>query len=595
MGSVPVADDKPWGRRIVICCDGTWQSSVALTENVPSNVTKLCRHIARIGESKDGKKWHQIVYYDSGIGTGNLSSTEAKRQGGLGAGLAENVIEAYNFIVLNYSPGDEIFCFGFSRGAYTARAVAGLVTDIGVISPVDMQYFPEIYRAYMHNKEGEEFVKTQAWKDFLDGPLSHKRHDPQPLRADAKKLAQSNGATSQSDGGVHAHKISEDASRKVKIVGVFDTVGSLGVPDVGWFNNASWRTQYGFHNVKLNANIEHAFHALALDERRGAFRPTLWYIDKKLLDANKNDPKNVKLPELKQVWFPGVHINSGGGADDAITDMKGDLEHLSIASFCWMLQCISPYLAINVDAFHASTAQYLSWLQTIRTECTYYHDGWLDWAAKKIPNIPKINPAPTSLDPPKRYKAHPHPEFDYGWGTGPIVDSQAGMYKLSETYPRVPGHCKMELYNPVSKVYDLDEVYNREGKTNEYIHPICHYRDLVRGPEKNSALRDFKRTLSGLNEFKRDVKPDRKKGEEGRYWWIKNDEPEIRAVPEWVILNNKDGKLNFERHWYEKAEKSEKLLEKLNAIEKYRNKDWLQVVDSEVDFAVGKKEPEEYP
>ena len=84
--------DQPWGRRLVICCDGTWQSSVSIEESVTSNVTKLCQLIARIGEDKDdpSKKFHQIVYYDGGIGTGNLSSHEAKRQGGTGAGLAES-------------------------------------------------------------------------------------------------------------------------------------------------------------------------------------------------------------------------------------------------------------------------------------------------------------------------------------------------------------------------------------------------------------------------------------------------------------------------------------------------------------------------
>ena len=108
----------------------------------------------------------------------------------------------------------------------------------------------------MHNDEGADFATTQAWKDFLNGPLSHKRHAP--LQADAKKLAQSWGATSESDAN-HSHKISEEASKKVKIVGVFDTVGSLGVPDVGWFNNAGWRTQYGFHNVKLNSSTRGLF------------------------------------------------------------------------------------------------------------------------------------------------------------------------------------------------------------------------------------------------------------------------------------------------------------------------------------------------
>jgi uncharacterized protein (DUF2235 family) len=247
-----MGDDKPWGRRLVVCCDGTWQSSVGITENVPSNITKLCRLIARIGyDQKDpSKKFHQIVYYDSGVGTGNLSKSEQRRQGGTGAGLAENVIEAYNFIVLNYEPGDEIFCFGFSRGAYTARAVAGLVSDIGVIKPIHMQFFPDLYRAYMANDEGVEFRKTQGWKDFVDGKLSEKGKE---LRAQGISLDKANlqQVAEAWDIRPHGELAVSPESRNVKVVGVFDTVGSLGVPDVLGISLAWNRTKYGFHNVKL--------------------------------------------------------------------------------------------------------------------------------------------------------------------------------------------------------------------------------------------------------------------------------------------------------------------------------------------------------
>lgn len=239
----------------MICCDGTWQSSVSSKDNVPSNVTRLCRVIARTGKDKHdpNKKWHQLVYYDSGVGTGNLSGSEAKRQGGTGAGLAENVIEAYNFIVLNYQPGDEIFCFGFSRGAYTARAVAGLVTDIGVIKTTEMQLFPSIYRAYMSNDEMLPFRETQAWKDFVEGKLTKK----------GEELMKAGGIQSLRDKvesyEIIPHKglLAAEASRKVKVVGVWDTVGSLGVPDVAWFDNEKYRSKYAFHNVRLNESKYH--------------------------------------------------------------------------------------------------------------------------------------------------------------------------------------------------------------------------------------------------------------------------------------------------------------------------------------------------
>lgn len=246
------SEDKPWARRLVICCDGTWQSSVSSKENVPSNITKLCRLVARTGSDQHdaSKKFHQIVYYDSGVGTGNLSKSERDRQGGTGAGLAENVIEAYNFIVMNYELGDEIFCFGFSRGAYTARAVAGLVSDIGVMKPIHMQFFPTLYRTYMTNDEGVEFRQTQAWRFFVEGKLSKRGEE---LRAQGKEFNPNNlqELAEVWDIRPHGELAISPESRKVKVVGVFDTVGSLGVPDFMGISFASKRTKYGFHNVKL--------------------------------------------------------------------------------------------------------------------------------------------------------------------------------------------------------------------------------------------------------------------------------------------------------------------------------------------------------
>lgn len=226
----------PHARRLVICCDGTWQSSATWQENIPSNVTKLCRVIARDGkdEKHPEKEFEQIVYYDSGVGTGSLSGIEKKRQGGTGDGLAENVIEAYNFIVNNFEEGDEIFCFGFSRGAYTARAVAGLVTDMGVIKPEHMQDFPSLYAAYkapnFGNAEGKPktFPECRVWKSIFEQNMARTNGDREESRLDIPN------------------------SNKVKVVGVWDTVGSLGIPDGRLFRHKSSRQQHAFHNVKLS-------------------------------------------------------------------------------------------------------------------------------------------------------------------------------------------------------------------------------------------------------------------------------------------------------------------------------------------------------
>jgi uncharacterized protein (DUF2235 family) len=195
-------------------------------------------------------RFTQLTLVDSGIGTGNLSMHERSRQGGTGAGLSENVIEAYNFIVMNYSAGDEIFCFGFSRGAYTARAVAGLVSDIGVIEPIDMQSFPEVYRAYRTNSRGALFSSHPVWVEFVKGKLSKKgqemlRHGQQIGRTNMKAHAEAWEVPP------HGELAIIPDSRKVKVVGVWDTVGSLGIPDMAGLDFAAKRTQYGFHNVKL--------------------------------------------------------------------------------------------------------------------------------------------------------------------------------------------------------------------------------------------------------------------------------------------------------------------------------------------------------
>lgn len=235
--------NKAWGRRLIVCCDGTWQSSVVNKENIPSNVTKLVRLIKNFGTDEKNKQWHQIVYYDSGIGTGDLSGFDIKRQGGTGAGLMENVIEAYNFIVSNYEPGDQIFCFGFSRGAFTARAVAGLVADFGILKPLEMQFFPRIYRAYM--RYGGNTVKgkdgmplgTQAALDLKKGMGFRDSDIWQELIKQKTFIDQP----------------PSEESRQIKVVGVWDTVGSLGVPDILDANLGEFRKKYGFHNVKLSS------------------------------------------------------------------------------------------------------------------------------------------------------------------------------------------------------------------------------------------------------------------------------------------------------------------------------------------------------
>lgn len=501
-------------KRLVICSDGTWQSSVSGLANIPSNVTRLARSIARSGKDKDGKVWQQLVYYDAGIGTGDLSQSEKDRQGGFGIGFVGNVIEAYNFIVLNYNPGDEIMCFGFSRGAYTARAVAGLITDIGVISPRDLQDFPELYAKYQKHTDSYHFRKSSIYRDWVNGVLA--KEQPPKVQGGFQEPPRYDS---------YPHRAAPEASRVVKVVGVFDTVGSLGIPDLKWTRwNLKFLEDYtgipdpGFHNVSLSPYIKHAFHALALDEHRGPFSPTLWHmpleeekhIDKPettrdelwaqwsalhqnpeasdeqktaawgaLVDAEMYLQLRGAKSELLQVWFPGMHINIGGGSDDLLRDRKGDFEQIALISFAWMCERVAPYLSLSDDgtlSTLASDGVGDRWkliqpvLEEVKRGDKDYGNHWI------------MKRAWTALDKSGLKKAQVKSVADgvvNGWATGPIVDSFTGTMVAAGSIIRTPGQ------------YTKDDKGRKLGPTNEMIHPSVEYRKSKVSSYRPEALLGF--------------------------------------------------------------------------------------------------------
>ncbi|CEJ54670.1 hypothetical protein PMG11_00967 [Penicillium brasilianum] len=275
-------------KRIILCADGTWLASDLGDASVPSNVARIARTIATSGPDPHGNIVQQIVSYHSGLGSGELPFQKAI-YGGIGWGLDNEVCQIYEFISNNYVKGDELFFFGFSRGAFTVRSVAGLVSDIGVLSSQHMSHFAEMWKAYRENTGGQPFRET-AWYQQNQGKL----------------------------------RLENDV--RIKVVGVWDTVGALGVPDWPLVNLASrvginLSKQYAFHNTSVSKNIDYAFQALAIDERRLTFPPTLWH---RTQDAPAKD--------LQQCWFPGVHQNIGGGAPDS------EIEDIT---FAWMVDNLS--------------------------------------------------------------------------------------------------------------------------------------------------------------------------------------------------------------------------------------------------------------
>ncbi len=257
-------------KRIVICADGTWNKPEKDPDkDIATNVLRTARAIKPV--ASDGTE--QVVFYDWGLGSYHASVTA----GAFGDGINKNIQDNYRFIVQNYKPGDELYFFGFSRGAYTVRSLAGFINNCGILR---RPHARRIAAAY------EDIYKNTKLK-----PSGKKSRE---FRA----------------------KYSVQPDVKIRFVGVWDTVGALGIPIrmLGFMNE-----KHLFHDAQIGRNIEIARHALAIDERRDDFAPTIW------------EP-NAGM-DLQQVWFAGVHSDVGGGYK---ADKRGRL--LSDIPLEWMLQ-----------------------------------------------------------------------------------------------------------------------------------------------------------------------------------------------------------------------------------------------------------------
>jgi T6SS, Phospholipase effector Tle1-like, catalytic domain len=259
-------------KRLVVCCDGTWNKPDS--QNI-TNVEKFARTVQGDPGATGGD--HQLVYYISGVGAGSYAA-DRLLGGAFGFGLFHNVIACYRFLAQNYEPDDEIFIIGFSRGAYTARSVAGMLARVGLLTRLSL----------VEERLGTA-VRLYQQVEMLEGAFGESveefKHD-------------------------HCH------AAKVDFLGVFDTVGALGVPG---FQRLAPR----FHNVQLGSQVRRARHALAIDETRLKFAPTFWEIPEDHPEASTEDER------VKQVWFEGAHSDVGGGYRET---------GLSDTSLLWMVR-----------------------------------------------------------------------------------------------------------------------------------------------------------------------------------------------------------------------------------------------------------------
>jgi uncharacterized protein (DUF2235 family) len=252
-------------KRIAIFLDGTW-NSVSSNTNV-WRLKSLCAPLASDG-------WRQITYYDVGV--------NGFWGGIFGKGVATNVINAYEWLVDQYEPGDDIFIFGFSRGAFTARSLAGFVAKCGLLKPGSPLGVGQLFARYKRENDktiwtlNDELAKNPTGSTLLEEKWILKY--AQPIN--------------------------------VKMVAVWDTVGSLGVPLVRI--PGIGRKSFSWHHTGLRTPIQYGYQALALDEYRKSFAPTLWTVRTPKV-APPSPSKERDLSSVEQRWFVGAHANVGGG------------------------------------------------------------------------------------------------------------------------------------------------------------------------------------------------------------------------------------------------------------------------------------------
>jgi uncharacterized protein (DUF2235 family) len=275
-------------KRLVFCFDGTWNR---LDAPHSTNVVITAESVLPI--ASDGVS--QAIFYDEGVGT----RKGERLSGGLfGRGIVENLGAAYRFLIFNHTPGDEIYIFGFSRGAYTARSFAGLVSTCGILRRGDAAKVTDAVLLYQRRKPNDA---------AFDGEMMafRRQYSPQICVSEAEDLWRSQN--------VQNYKPGSAPRLRVTYLGVWDTVGALGVPArYKWLNFLD--RKYDFHDTSLSSFLKSARHAVAIDERRKDFVPTLW---DNVVEMNTAIGVNVEADDApyQQKWFPGVHGSVGGGGE----------------------------------------------------------------------------------------------------------------------------------------------------------------------------------------------------------------------------------------------------------------------------------------
>ena len=335
--------------------------------------------------------------------------------GGLaGEGVSENIREAYSYVATNWNPGDEVVVLGFSRGAFTARSIVGFIEAVGVLTALGIIDFLLIFKDWENQLNPDyQYLWPQEWPKGEERPTFKNGRYAAEL--------QKRGMTV--------------LDAPVKAVGVWDTVGSLGIPDVGLVQLKKGWKEYTFANTEVPSNVEYAFQCLALDEHRRPFSPTLW---------EKPTGASNRLRLLKQTWFAGVHANVGGSYEDTgIADL----------TLTWMVSNLATHGILDFD------------------------DGYVEGQRRLNERFYKtFNPT----EPPRP------------WGLGKVYNSFSTFYSLAGSAVRTPGRYARpdpQTNNPTG---------TRLVHTEEAVHPSVRIRIEMKGKGtedqgtyKSDALKDF--------------------------------------------------------------------------------------------------------
>ena len=355
---------------------------------IPSNVTRISQAIKSV--SSDGIP--QVVFYQAGVGSQG-SILNRVIGGATAEGLSENIRAGFSFLANNYIERDEIFFFGFSRGAFTARSIAGLIDGVGLLTKDGLPYLAEIFKDW-ENAMNDNYKPKNPNLPFPNKPSAS---DPK-----YKKLLLKNNLSR--------------LDVPIKVVGVWDTVGALGIPRIGWLERMGMQTkstrEYLFYDTKLNDHILNAFQALALDEHRAAFSPAVW---------ERPQGNNTNL---RQVWFPGVHSNIGGGYAD-----QGQAN----ITLAWMMAQVESFIDFDEDYI--------------------------------------LEQYDLTLDQYEKMDEKPRP-----WSFGKIYRSFTGIYVLGGRTTRTPG----DYY--VMDPHTMRQTSTPLRDTMEYVHPSVRTRKVKRGP-----------------------------------------------------------------------------------------------------------------